>query len=411
MTSFSAAPAALRSCLAAVSLFGCAFVLFCGIAVFRGKKGRLPLWGVSLAALLLLCAVQIGLDDRDLPDAARWIDAWPWLCHLAIQTAAIGACALTAYREYRKRDSSFTSATVREAFDELPCGVCIARGDGLPLLTNRAMAALAFTLTGRSLENERDFREALENHPGRISFPGSPSVRLPDGRVWSFSCTQSSLVCLYAAEMTRVYELSRELRRENERLEQQLKKTDRLLAGLTRVRQEEEILAARMRIHDRLGSVLLTTSEHLRGRGPTAAECVKLWRETVDGLRASFFTAQETTDAAAEIADIAADCGCRVEIRGNFPRDNALLLAVLREGTLNAIRHAHAAAVNVTIFETQTEYLLTLRDDGPTVDSVAEGGGLTSLRRKLESAGGSLTVSCGGGGVKLCAAVRKETES
>ena len=48
------------------------------------------------------------------------------------------------------------SAAVKESFDNLPAGICFFAAGGMPVLCNRAMARLAFALTGRDLSLWRE---------------------------------------------------------------------------------------------------------------------------------------------------------------------------------------------------------------------------------------------------------------
>lgn len=77
---------------------------------------------------------------------------------------------------------------------------------------------------------------------------------------------------------------------------------------------------------------------------------------------------------------------------GFGPRAVLSLYRIIQEGATNVIRHAHAQTVAVSITTpTDRRLFLELQDDGQGADEcVAEGRGLTNIRNRVESLGGSV---------------------
>ena len=69
---------------------------------------------------------------------------------------------------------------------------------------------------------------------------------------------------------------------------------------------------------------------------------------------------------------------------------SSLFAWVLREAVTNVIRHANATTCTVEI----TDNSLTVRDDGPGI-TASPGNGLRGMRRRVEAAGGTLTLGNG----------------
>jgi signal transduction histidine kinase len=65
----------------------------------------------------------------------------------------------------------------------------------------------------------------------------------------------------------------------------------------------------------------------------------------------------------------------------------------VQEVVTNAVRHAQAANLWVTIEAGRTGVTVHARDDGRGVDRVRPGNGLTGMRERLEQAGGRLELS------------------
>ena len=72
----------------------------------------------------------------------------------------------------------------------------------------------------------------------------------------------------------------------------------------------------------------------------------------------------------------------------------ALTAAALGECVTNCVRHAKGSRVTVAINEESGVYTVTITNDGEAPGGpIIEGGGLGSLRRRVESAGGGMKIS------------------
>ena len=92
------------------------------------------------------------------------------------------------------------------------------------------------------------------------------------------------------------------------------------------------------------------------------------------------------------------DFSIKVEIDGDIPAQTAteqLILEAASEALTNAVRHAGAQTLYICFSETSTHYQVSFQNDGRLpAGEITEGGGLTSLRRKVEAAGGSMSICC-----------------
>ena len=65
----------------------------------------------------------------------------------------------------------------------------------------------------------------------------------------------------------------------------------------------------------------------------------------------------------------------------------------MRECVTNAVRYAGASELYADFTETETEATVVVHNNGKQPDSeIIEGGGLSTLRRRVERAGGTMTV-------------------
>ena len=85
--------------------------------------------------------------------------------------------------------------------------------------------------------------------------------------------------------------------------------------------------------------------------------------------------------------------GIDVQVSGALPLDDdpaiRIIHAAVREGMVNAVRHAGADVLYVSLTAEPDWYDLTIASNGaPPQDPVVEGGGLSNLRNRVEASGG-----------------------
>jgi signal transduction histidine kinase len=81
---------------------------------------------------------------------------------------------------------------------------------------------------------------------------------------------------------------------------------------------------------------------------------------------------------------------------GTLPKEEAaayILTCAVRECVTNAVRYADASELYADFTETETYATVVVYNDGKQPEGeIVEGGGLSTLRRRVERAGGSMTV-------------------
>lgn len=417
MTSFITFSQALQATLlSALFLLIATFIFLFVIRGFRRSKfhglvADLTIFLALTADALLLRFTHISLQiGTPMTAPAQCVATIPIFVHILLFLLAAAWCCLGFIREVRLRRTEITPSSIREALNNLPSALCLATEDGRPVLTNRKMYALATTITGRNLINADRFWQDLTNFTDqgnvrRATYAGTFAFVLPDGNVWRFTrnTIEAQGVCyiqILSLNTTRLWALSKELEQDNLELDAQQKRLRKLLHNIAQIRQGEEILSYKMWLHDRLGRAILTSRHYLLNSTSTdsSEEVIAMWREIAESLQASVFDAEETSSVAKELTDIAELLGCSIDFDGDFPQYNGLLLAAVREALTNAVRHAGADRLNVCTRREEDEIQVTISDNGkPNVTEIAEGGGLSSLRKKIETHGGRMELCCRNG--------------
>jgi signal transduction histidine kinase len=172
-------------------------------------------------------------------------------------------------------------------------------------------------------------------------------------------------------------------------------------------------------LHDHVIQDLFALSMTLQGHAarsdPADAERIKGYVDALDdaitNIRTSIFGLHQSQTAPdrfqarllAIIEEHAPQLGFTATIRfaGPLDPDGDLthdILAVTREALSNSARHAHATAVSITLAQQHGLIILDIIDNGRGVGTPARSSGLTSMRSRAESNGGTFQLTTPGGG-------------
>ncbi|NCD04183.1 MAG: hypothetical protein EOM00_14560 [Clostridia bacterium] len=310
-------------------------------------------------------------------------------------------------------NNEITPSSIREALDNLPSGLCFSDENGMPLLTNRRMYQLAEEATGRFCRNaEVMWRElsGLEGQKGigRLHNEDFPTFHWNDGRIWQFSRTELTLqnqsyIQTTATDITRLYRLTEELEKNNDTLDQQYKRLKNIMGEIVRITQEEEILASKVKIHKELGECLLSARRHLMLKQPERdiSELFQQWRDAVKFMESTLKEEKSSDYAMRELMEAAEALGCTITFEGGTQDDAGgypISKHAIREAMTNAIRHAGANELTVQMEIQEDALCAVIKDNGNrAITSISEGSGLSTLRSRIEQAGGNMEICCGDG--------------
>lgn len=181
-------------------------------------------------------------------------------------------------------------------------------------------------------------------------------------------------------ERSRVFDKHLAALEERERIAQDLH--DLLGQTLTMVTLKSDVAA---KLFDKDPARAKQEINEIRAVSRTALKDV---REAVDGMN------QTTLEKELRRADqVLLAAGVSLTIKGELPsltpvKDKTLGL-VIREAMTNIVRHARASTAVLSITVHNGDLNLTIEDDGQ-LDSFTEGSGLSGLRNRIESIGGTV---------------------
>jgi len=272
------------------------------------------------------------------------------------------------------------------------------------VLCNHAMQRFSFAVCGKDVQFITDLEHCLADDyiPTTDARKDGRVFVLPDGRAWhlekrTFTNESGNRYTQYiATDVTELHEHRVELQEENAQLRRVQSDLQVLSANVVTVTREEEILNTKMRVHDEMGRCLIEARKYLReGSSESIPEnVISAWQRAVSMLKYNNETADE--DMLSQVRKTCESVKLGFVQTGTLPKEESaayLLTCAVRECVTNAVRYAGASELYADFTETETDATVVVYNDGKQPDSeIIEGGGLSTLRRRVERAGGSMTV-------------------
>ena len=206
-----------------------------------------------------------------------------------------------------------------------------------------------------------------------------------------------------ATDITRLYRLTEELEKNNDTLDQQYKRLKNIMSEIVRITQEEEILASKVKIHKELGECLLSARRHLMLKQPERdiSEVFQQWQDAVKFVESALKEEKTSDYAMKELMEAAEALGCTITFVGGAQEDAGgypILKHAIREAMTNAIRHAGANEMTVQMHVQEDTLYAVIKNNGSRpITPISEGSGLSTLRRRIERAGGNMEIRCSDG--------------
>ncbi|MCI2048293.1 MAG: hypothetical protein LKJ76_01060 [Lachnospiraceae bacterium] len=379
----------------------------------RMHSGRVLLMACSFSAGFLLLTMlmeefELNFRNTAIRNAVLWVKGLPLLLILAAIAASAALTAEMYVSLSRFRAAQISGESVKEAMDNLPTGICFSLRNGMPLLVNRRMSRIARACTGDDIRNGDLFWQALtKGEVGRevtvLQRGDHPMLKFADGRVFAFQRTAvdaagKTVLEITAADSTEPFQLSIRLNEENRALEAMNRRLRQYSRNVTALVRDQEILDARVCIHDNMGQALLMAKYALSDENADISQdtLLSIWKENVSLLRKER-TGGPEEDVFRQFCDAAASVGVHIRLQGELPLQNSdamrLFVAAGRECLTNAVRHAGADELTVASERNGELYRICFANNGTAPQgTIREGGGLSSLRRRISRAGGTMQV-------------------
>lgn len=410
MINFFDFPEYLQYSLVFINLLILAVNVYCVIigAVFESKKRYRLLNGLLLVltAGLFVFSAAANFEYRKITVRTEMF-AEPFsdftvgfiLCLVLLLIVSL----LFLYSVSRWKRERINPGSIKEGVDKLPAGLCYHNEQGMPKLINYAMDNFCYMITGEAL---LDANELWQRISCGIVVAGntvektgnSPIIITQDGTALSFSKIEreiggKKMYEIRATDITKQFALNMELKKSNNELRNLNRRLKEYGENVWDITREREILTAKVNIHNMLGKALLVTKRYIEcsDTNITKQELKELWQGTLY-LFDGGFTESHNDSSLDELYDAANLMGISLKVIGPVPKDNRLLRFVMsgaRECLTNAVHHARASELCITLYERFGMFIIEYTNDGIKPEKeISEGGGLSSLRQSVEEDGG-----------------------
>lgn len=306
----------------------------------------------------------------------------------------------------RNRKNTISKMSIKEAFDDLPCGICFYEASGVTRLINSKMNDLSIRITGECLLNGKKFISILtDENIRRSSLPHQDEeeyIISLDDHVYSFKrrehqLSDKSLYEIIAIDITRKHQLSIELNKKNKELSSFNKRMRQYGETIEELTIEKETLSAKMNIHDKLGNLLILSRQSL-DKDMTDEEkevLLSTWKNTLIAFES--MKESESNDTYDELFKAAKDIGISIIFTGKrleSRKGKKIAVKAIIECMTNTIKHAKGNEVYVSFKERNRFIEIQITNNGEQPkEEIKEGGGLSSLRLFIEREGGSMKVN------------------
>ena len=349
---------------------------------------------VSLLSFFILFSALI-LFPQD-GDADTGLCGLPWILVAVLLILAAVHLSVAIPIERRRLFERITPDSIREATNDLTMGICFADPAGRIILCNETMRELSYMIIGAypQMIGELDTVLFPPDPDGERSSSGI--FFFPNGNVRQFNSSRITVSeeegwrQITAQDVTELYRVKEQLESENRRLAETNRKLRAMYDRMTDDIREKESLEMKIRVHDTMGRSLITIQDIMENPDEADKKLAEL-KEAVSILSDS------PTPPDGDIADEMRNCeklGVRLILNGYLPKDSGLeriVIAAIRECATNCVRHAHGTYIAVDIQEQHGIYSVTITNDGEKPKGrITEGSGLSSLRRRIEAAGGEM---------------------
>lgn len=372
------------------------------VLLFKYKCRLSKLISVCIVLLLNIALYVLMQIDNRITNTQQGLHI-PYVILFIITLLSLFFSAWSVLSETKNR-KIINNNSIKEAFDNLPTGVCFFNETGIPVLCNLAMYRFSFAVCGKDVQFVTDLESCLDDDfkPVEDVKKNGKVFLLKDGTAWrlekrSFTYENGNVYTQFiATDVTDLNKNRIELQQENEQLHKVHSDLQQLSANVVVVTREEEILNAKMRVHDEMGRCLVAAQKYLKEDSTENIpdNIVDSWQRAVSMLKYNNDTSEE--DMLLQIRKTCEFMKIDFVKMGELPKEENMayvLTCAVRECVTNAVRYADATKLYANFTENDTEATVTVTNNGkPPENEIVKGGGLSNLQRRVDRAGGIMVI-------------------
>ena len=407
---------ALRILFAAAFLsltWGAVFLLRLRISNTRFGKSRERIKALAtfliFACSYFMLEVMMNINGRKelstVSSVALFFGSFPlWICTMLLLILVVVFIYLMEdYRQWS--NDHISNLSIKESIDLLSAGVAVYTEKGLPVVINPVMDNIGVAAFGENMYGSTGLYEKLLGYDKDVIRAGDEYYTFRKNR---FNIDGVECVEFICDNVSDEYKTAGLLKEENERLKRMNEHLKELNSTIDSYVIENEILNAKVMVHDRLGQTLLATQKYLLDSDSAdeerSGELLDMWKENI-GFMSNSMDDQKTDELMA-LLTAAEDVGVGLVFNGKaltgddfydcFGTDTYpahIALTAIHECMTNTLRHAKGDEVYITAERKDGSCSMVITNNGSSRESqVVEKGGLKSLRSLVENSGGRMEI-------------------
>ena len=306
---------------------------------------------------------------------------------------------------WNKRNLSPIS--IKESADTLPSGICFYDKNGLVRLINKKMNQLCILTTSKALLNGVEFYDKITkgniNNCVSLKIGSEPIIEYSDKRIFSFKKYEHNIdgeiiYEIVALDITELYFLTKELEEKLNELKAIKKRFIEYGEKVDELTYEKELLKAKIRVHDDMGKLMLTTKRKLIDdlSNEDKKRLLSFWKKEIEAFKNT--KESEKKSNLKVIEDAAKLIGINIDFKGLKPLSHTInekiLVVAMHECLTNTMSHANGKNMYVIAKQENDKYIIIITNDGKKPQGkIIEGGGLSSLRSLVERENGKMVIN------------------
>lgn len=366
--------------------------------------------GLTLITFIILYSLTMDIssisNSNFLLQMIKRFQSLPTNIYIIIFLIILAGSISLLHKEKKHLTESITRTSIKESIDNLPMGLCFSTNKGIVILSNRSMNQLCHKVTGEELQDGEFFWKKIMERRKRFedSLEANKQISIlqfDNGETWLFSRSSIRInrrhgMQILAINITELDELRSRLKNKNLEFVKMNARLHQYSENLADIKSKEERLATKTQLHNELGYTLLATRKALANKNldKEGKSIFALWKQNIAALLSG--EGLKEKNVFEELLEAAWDIGIKLQLEGKLPHESKskdLILSATIEALNNAVRHAGATELNLTIKETEKEYDIELANDGILPEKeIIEGGGLSALGEKVEEQGGKIGI-------------------
>lgn len=367
-----------------------------GIMIYEMKKSSRKRYTIISAGVLIfgfvICVVMSSLEKERL-QGSLVIGGVIALYLVFVLVLVLVVLMIT------KKNVSIRRDVIVEAFDKINIGVCYYDSYGRIVLCNEYMHEISIKGLESRVLNGIEFWDGIsaicyKTESGNI-YELPIEEKYYSVYVGEIAIGNDILTEIIIADTTNLKDKKNELELNNHKLTEVNKHLIEYGEIADSVIREQEILNAKIQVHDRFGDLLLTTKRGIEDKLPSD-EVNKILESIKDTLTFMKFGENDWgEDSFKELEKTANSIGVKIHLTGIIPMEKSkrnLVLLGIKESLTNTVKHASGHNLYVYIGATDKMHITITNDGNQPKKNIILGTGLTALKSKVDKAGGVMSI-------------------